>query len=89
MRFLVIFDSEKGDNLFPHSYGLPTRAREVAEFMLGLEKTKAQTGEITQSVRAISLQDMHRIHGQCFRKSATTLELRQDVVRYVCAKIVR
>jgi hypothetical protein len=65
------------------SYGLPTRSRQVSEFMMGLEKTKARAGEISSSARALTLQDMHHLYDQCFRPSATVAEMRQGIVRYV------
>ncbi|KAG1803881.1 uncharacterized protein HD556DRAFT_1484503 [Suillus plorans] len=37
--------------------GLPTRSRAVSEFMIGLEKTKARQGEVSQSARALLLDD--------------------------------
>ena len=65
------------------SYGLPTRSRQVSEFMMGLEKTKARAGEISSSARALTLEDMHHLYDQCFRPSATAAEMRQGIVRYV------
>ncbi|KAJ6558641.1 hypothetical protein B0H10DRAFT_1846664, partial [Mycena sp. CBHHK59/15] len=39
--------------------GLPTRSRHVSQFMVGLEKTKAKSGEVSLSARALSLDDIH------------------------------
>ncbi|KAJ7804170.1 hypothetical protein B0H14DRAFT_3486571 [Mycena olivaceomarginata] len=41
---------------------LPTRSRHVSQFMVGLEKTKAKSGEVSSSARALSLDDMHRLY---------------------------
>ncbi|KAJ7725791.1 hypothetical protein B0H16DRAFT_1332586, partial [Mycena metata] len=62
--------------------GLPTRSPEVSRFMIGLEKTKAKAGEVSQSARAISLQDMHRFHDLCLNPQASLAEQRAGVIRY-------
>ena len=69
-------------NTVPSS-GLPTRSRYVSRFMIGLEKTKAKSGELSISARAITLQDMHRLHDHCLRKDQSQACQRQGVVRYV------
>ncbi|KAJ7735849.1 hypothetical protein DFH07DRAFT_753682, partial [Mycena maculata] len=63
-------------------FGLPTRSRHVSEFMTGLEKTKAKTGEVSVSARALSLKDMHNLYDLCFRPNATPAEMRWGMVRY-------
>ncbi|THH15771.1 hypothetical protein EUX98_g9413 [Antrodiella citrinella] len=65
-------------------HGLPTRSREVSKFMIGLEKTMASAGKISQSVRALTLEDMHRLYDHCFRAGQSDLEARRSVMRY-CA----
>ena len=65
------------------SYGLPTRSRQVAEFMTGLEKTKARAGEMSSSARALTINDIHRLYDQCMPPLATDAVLRQGSVRYV------
>ncbi|KIM71546.1 hypothetical protein PILCRDRAFT_16976 [Piloderma croceum F 1598] len=50
-------------------HGLPTRSRVVSEFMIGLKKTKAKAGEVSQSARALSLEDMHRLYDHCMDPS--------------------
>ncbi|KZP06356.1 hypothetical protein FIBSPDRAFT_902846 [Athelia psychrophila] len=62
--------------------GLPTRSRIVAEFMVGLEKTKAKAGEISQSARALNQEDFHRMHDLCINSSQTLAEKKQGSVRY-------
>ncbi|KAJ7240214.1 hypothetical protein C8J57DRAFT_1245432 [Mycena rebaudengoi] len=56
--------------------GLPTRSRHVSQFMLGLEKTKAKSGEVSSSARALSLDDIHRLHDWCMKPGIW-------VIRYV------
>ncbi|THH30981.1 hypothetical protein EUX98_g3220 [Antrodiella citrinella] len=63
-------------------HGLPTRARAVAEYMIGLEKTKARMGEVSKSARALSLDDMLRLYDHCFRDNQTHAERRWGVMRY-------
>ncbi|KAJ7199400.1 hypothetical protein GGX14DRAFT_373104, partial [Mycena pura] len=63
--------------------GLPTRSRHVSQFMIGLEKTKAKAGEVSQSARALSLDDIHRLHDHCLNPSLTTTQRRAGVIRYV------
>ncbi|TFY81507.1 hypothetical protein EWM64_g2501 [Hericium alpestre] len=62
--------------------GLPTHSREVSQFMIGLEKAKAKAGEVSQSVRALSLKDMHRLYELCLVAPKTLSEQRWGVVRY-------
>ncbi|KAF7982858.1 hypothetical protein HWV62_25838 [Athelia sp. TMB] len=62
--------------------GLPTRSRLVSEFMVGLEKTKAKAGEVSKSARALSREDMHRLHDLCLDPKLTAAEQRKGVVRY-------
>jgi hypothetical protein len=72
--------------LKPCSHGLPTRSRTVSEFMIGLEKTKARAGEVSQSARALSLEDMHRLHDFCFDPKLTDAQKRWGAIRYVSCK---
>jgi hypothetical protein len=67
----------------PSSHGLPTRSRVVSEFMIGLEKMKAKAGEVSNSARALSLGDMHRLFQQCITLGSRG-DKRRGVVRYVC-----
>lgn len=54
--------------------------------MTGLEKMKAKAGagEVSSSARAMSLQDIRRLHGLCFNVDPTVAEQRWGIVRYVC-----
>jgi len=55
--------------------------------MIGLEKQKARSGEVSQSARALLREDMHRLHHHCLHDPSTTgmpEEKRWGVVRYVC-----
>ncbi|KAJ6628166.1 hypothetical protein B0H10DRAFT_1940716 [Mycena sp. CBHHK59/15] len=63
-------------------YGLPTRSRQVSEFMTGLEKTKAKAGEVSTSARALSLKDMHNLYDLCFHPDTTPEQIRWGIVRY-------
>lgn len=65
------------------SHGLPTRSRTVAQYMIGLEKTKAKAGEISQSMRALTLSDMKKLHDHCLRPDQSLADLRWGVVRWV------
>jgi len=52
--------------------------------MIGLEKTKAAAGEVSQSACAVTLADMHKLHQLCLETPALSLgECRGGVVRYV------
>ncbi|KAJ7123824.1 hypothetical protein C8R43DRAFT_899359 [Mycena crocata] len=62
--------------------GLPTRSPEVSRFMIGLEKTKAKAGEVSQSARALSLEDMHRLHDLCLDPKLSVAEQRAGIIRY-------
>jgi hypothetical protein len=54
--------------------------------MIGLKKTKARQGEISQSARALTLDDMHRLHNYCMtRPGLDDAERRRGIVRYVRA----
>ncbi|KAK7016607.1 hypothetical protein R3P38DRAFT_3321045 [Favolaschia claudopus] len=48
--------------------GLPTRSRQVSQFMVGLEKTKAKSGEVYSSARALALDDIHRLYKHCMNR---------------------
>ncbi|KAJ7668902.1 hypothetical protein B0H17DRAFT_1142367 [Mycena rosella] len=71
------------DKLTGECFGLPTRSCHVSEFMTGLEKTKAKAGEVSNSVQALSLSDMHNLYDHCFRPNATPAQIRWGIVRYV------
>jgi hypothetical protein len=58
----------------PKSYGLPTRSRLVSEFMIGLEKIKAKAGEVSQSARALSVDDMHWLYDHCMNPGQSNAE---------------
>jgi hypothetical protein len=51
--------------------------------MIGLEKTKAKAGEVSQSARALSLEDMHRLYDACFDPKLTDAQKRWGAIRYV------
>ncbi|KAH7904816.1 hypothetical protein BJ138DRAFT_1018593, partial [Hygrophoropsis aurantiaca] len=63
-------------------HGLPTRSCLVSEFMIGLEKTKARSGETSQSARALMLKDIYRLHNYCLNPKQNQAELRWGVIRY-------
>ncbi|KAJ7433469.1 hypothetical protein FB451DRAFT_1196148 [Mycena latifolia] len=63
--------------------GLPTRSRQVSQFMVGLEKTKAKSGEVSSSARALALEDIHRLHDHCMDPTLTVAQRRTGIVRYV------
>jgi hypothetical protein len=55
----------------------------VPEFMIGLEKMKARSGEVSQSARALMREDMHRLYDYCMDSTQMPEESRWGVVRYV------
>ncbi|KAG1722934.1 uncharacterized protein EDB91DRAFT_1255849 [Suillus paluster] len=63
-------------------HGLPTRAQAVSEFMIGLEKMKARSGEVSQSARALLREDMHRLNDYCMNATRMPEERRWGVVHY-------
>jgi hypothetical protein len=63
--------------------GLPTRSRHVSQFMVGLEKTKAKSGEVSSSARALSLDDIHRLHDWCMKPGISLAQRRSGIIRYV------
>lgn len=65
------------------SFGLPTRSRQVSQYMVGLEKTKARMGETSQSARALSLTDMHLLYSHCVESLDGPAIIRQGIVRHV------
>ncbi|KAJ8580610.1 hypothetical protein M405DRAFT_34173 [Rhizopogon salebrosus TDB-379] len=51
--------------------------------MIGLEKMKARSGEVSQSARALLREDMHRLHQHCMHSpNSMPEEIRWEVVRY-------
>lgn len=53
--------------------------------MIGLEKTKARQGEVSQSARALLLDDVYRLHDYCMmRHGLNDADRRRGIVRYVC-----
>ncbi|KAF8549923.1 hypothetical protein OG21DRAFT_1382988, partial [Imleria badia] len=63
--------------------GLPTCARVVSEFMIGLEKMKARSGEVSQSARALMLEDVYRLYDHCVGQDMSSkAEKRRGIVRY-------
>ncbi|KAJ6475876.1 hypothetical protein DFH09DRAFT_1109083 [Mycena vulgaris] len=63
--------------------GLPTRSRHVSQFMVGLEKTKAKSGEVSSSARALALEDIHRLYDHCMNPDLSIPQRRLGIVRYV------
>ncbi|KAK6978265.1 hypothetical protein R3P38DRAFT_3411222 [Favolaschia claudopus] len=63
--------------------GLPTRSRQVSQFMVGLEKTKAKSGEVSSSARALALEDIHRLYKHCLDSNLTVAQRRAGIIRYV------
>lgn len=55
--------------------------------MMGLEKMKAKQGLVSNSARAISLDDMHRFYDHCLEPSQTAPDMRWGVMRYVRSNI--
>jgi hypothetical protein len=51
--------------------------------MIGLEKTKAKAGEVSQSARALSLDDMHRLYDHCMDPNQSEADQRRGIIRYV------
>lgn len=51
--------------------------------MVGLEKTKAKAGEVSQSARALTQEDFHRMYDLCLNSNQTPAQQKQGAVRYV------
>jgi hypothetical protein len=52
--------------------------------MVGLEKMKAKAGEVSQSARALTLDDMHRLYDECTSsKDKSLYERRWGIIRFV------
>lgn len=51
--------------------------------MIGLEKVKAKAGEVSQSARALSLDDMHRLYDHCMGPGQSDADRRRGIIRYV------
>ncbi|KAH9962507.1 hypothetical protein BGW80DRAFT_1545551, partial [Lactifluus volemus] len=64
-------------------HGLPTRSQTVSMFMVGLEKMKAKAGEVSQSARALTLDDMHRLYDECTSsKDKSLYERRWGIIHF-------
>ena len=57
--------------IFHGSFGLPTRAHVVSEFMIRLEKMGARSGEVSQSACALLHEDMCRLYNHCIEAVTT------------------
>ncbi|KAE9383034.1 hypothetical protein BT96DRAFT_1041444 [Gymnopus androsaceus JB14] len=63
--------------------GLPTRSRKVVEFMTGLEKQKAKDGDVSQSARALTVDDMHRLYDHLIaHPNLDAAARRSGIIRY-------
>ena len=51
--------------------------------MIGLEKTKAKAGKVSQSACALSLDNMHRLYDHCMNPAQSELEKRHGFIKYV------
>ncbi|KIK72073.1 hypothetical protein PAXRUDRAFT_22437 [Paxillus rubicundulus Ve08.2h10] len=58
--------------------GLPTHARIVSEFMLGLKTMKAKSGEVSQSACALMLNDIYRLYHHCVGRDMPEAETPGD-----------
>lgn len=66
------------------SSGLPTCARVVSEFMIGLEKMKARSGEVSQSARALMLKNIYHLYHHCVgQDTSSKVEKHRGIVHYV------
>lgn len=70
-----------------YSKGLPTRSRQVSEFMTGLEKTKAAQGESTQSARALDYEIVRQLYRVTVHEKDDKERL-FAIIRYVCLSVV-
>jgi hypothetical protein len=58
--------------------------------MTGLEKQKAKSGDVSQSARALTVDDMHKLYYHLVaRPGLTTAQRRQGIVRYVSLTFFR
>ena len=66
------------------SSGLLTHARVVSEFMIGLEKIKARSGEVFQSAHALMLEDIYHLYDHCVSQDMSgKAEKHQGILHYV------
>ena len=65
------------------SFELPTRSRVVAEYMVGLEKIKRKAGDVSNSVRGLTHDDILALAGHCMRANQSDAERRWGVMRFV------
>ncbi len=57
--------------------------------MVGLEKTKAKNGELSQSARALTSDDMRRLHDHCLAPgSGDPREITWGAMRYVSPQVL-
>ena len=64
--------------------GLLIHAHVVSEFMIGLEKMKARSGKVSQSARALMLEDIYRLYDHCVGQDMSSkAEKCWGILRYV------
>lgn len=57
--------------------------------MIGLEKMKAKSGEVSQSARALMVEDVYRLYHHCVGQDVSSkAEKRQGIVRYVSSIVL-
>ncbi|KAG1786627.1 uncharacterized protein HD556DRAFT_1313380 [Suillus plorans] len=69
-------------------HGLPTQAQVMSEFMIGLEKMKARSGEVSQSAHVLLREDMHQLYDYYMDNTHTPEERRWGVLMLLQIKEV-
>ena len=79
-----LFTIGSSHTTLPTSSGLPTHAHVVFEFMIGLEKMKAKSGEVSQSAHALMVEDIYCLYHHCVGQDVSSnAEKHQGIVHYV------
>ena len=66
-----------------------THAHMVSEFMIGLEKMKAKSGEVSQSACALMVEDVYHLYHHCVGQDVSSkAEKHQGIVHYVSSIVL-
>ena len=84
-----LFTIGSSHTTLPTSSGLPTRAHVVSEFMIGLEKMKTKSGEVSRSACALMVEDIYHLYHHCVGQDISSkAEMCQGIVHYVSSIVL-
>ena len=84
-----LFTIGSSHTTLPTSSRLPTCAHVVSEFMIGLEKMKAKSGEVSQSAHTLMVEDVYRLYHHCVGQDVSSkAEKCQGIVCYVSSIVL-